>query len=371
MVFINTIAHLLSKPELPCKKQWIWFISSSIFLILTDYPGLLFYGMGASFLVWKIVKRKQYNLLILIFCPLTAYLIYLDQLLPGVEKIVAWQAASRKLETDQPQSVKAIIKWIHKAFHPAFDFVNPMAMSPWISLLIPGFLTVGVGLGSIVFLWKKHYYNSLRILLVCSALLWLLAVPNGMSITRIFLPSSFFMIAILVIGFSDLYFSPTLKIFNICLFFLLLFINIQQVFNPILQLYSMIPYQKVAKDCLETSHNDHIDTIVLSYNTLNSLSIKRYLRQYIHSEPIKIILLSLNFTQDSIPKQPFIFVSHMHEHGQFIDIQHFEKKFGKRTKNLENYVELERLPFNQLWRNELVGKTSQKFAVSTYIVRSE
>ena len=371
MMFINSIAYLMSNPDVPCTKQFIWFISISFFLILTDYPGLIFYGMGSSFLIWKIMHRKQYSLLVLMFCPLIAYLIYIDQLRPGLEKIITWHAASPTLGTDQQQDVKAIIKWIHKAFHPVFDFVNPMAMSLWMSLFIPGILTVDVVLGSIAFLWKKQHCNILRILLVCFALLWLLEVPTGMSITRAFLPSLFFMVAILVIGFSDFYFRPLLRVINLSLFTLLLFINIQQIFNPTLQICSMIPYQQIAKDCLYTANKEHVDTIVLSDNTLNSLSIKRYLRQYIHSSSIQIILLSLDFTQQSIPKQPFVFVSHMHEDGRFIDVQYFEKKFGKLTRNLENYIELERLPFNQLWRNEVVGKTSQKFAVSTYMVRSE
>lgn len=363
--FIYQLVKMLIKQDLTSKRDWFWFVVSASLLILTDYPGLIIYTTGTIFLIRRIVVEKRWILLTPLFLPLASYVVYLHLLIPGLESILAWQKPFSLAQTQQDWNFKKIAGSIYHFCRPIVDLVNPAGMSSGSALLLSGLLICFTPLAGIAFLHHKEQRHPVRVLLVCIAFLWLLGISKGLNVTRVFLPSIFFMAALLVVGFTD--FRSPWKAIGWAFFSLLLIINLQQVFQPTLRVYSMIPYRQIALDCLTIAKQQNIHNIVISAHTLNSLSIQRYVQQEAGSDFVSA-LLPVEYDSSSLPPNPFIFVSHMHESQLFIDVQKFQQDFGRKVTNAKNYIDLEQLPFNSLWRNEIAGRTTQKFAVSTYIV---
>lgn len=54
--------------------------------------------------------------------------------------------------------------------------------------------------------------------------------------------------------------------------------NTSQVVHPTLRLYNMIPYEKISSDIVHWSQRYKLNQVLLSDNSLNTLSIQRYLQ---------------------------------------------------------------------------------------------
>lgn len=368
MVFIHSVAIVLASDRLPTRPQWLYCLVSGTALVLTDYPGLIFYLIGAGFWLHHLIRhqRGQWGGWLLLPWLILGSL-YSHQIAPALEQILRWRTP-RALMSQQPElGLKWVAKWLYQSLRPAIDLVNPAAMPIWVSVALPGVLILGLLLGTIAFLWRRaDRQNPLNWLMVACALPWVLTIPVGYSLTRSFLPSQFFMVAILIIGFAHC--KPPIKHLGWALFAFLVVVNLQQVITPTLRCYSLIPYRQVGLDALQFSQQHQNARIVLSDNSLNSLAIERYINQARPDNGAIVRRLPPNFTPEQVPAEPFVFVSHMHEQGQFVDVTRLVTEFKRPAQPLQHYLPLDQLPFNSLWRHELVGRTSQKYAISTYWV---
>lgn len=368
MVFIHSVTLVLASDQLPTRQQWLYCLVSGTALVLTDYPGLIFYLVGAGFLLHHLIRhqRGQWGGWLLLPWLILGSL-YFHQIAPALEQIMRWRTP-RALMSQQPElGLKWVAKWLYQSLRPAIDLVNPAAMPLWVSVALPGIVIMGLLLGTIAFLWRRaDRQNPLHWLMVACALPWVLTIPVGYSLTRSFLPSQFFMVAILIIGFAHC--QSAIKHLGWALFAFLVVVNMQQVITPTLRCYSLIPYRQVGLDALQFSQHHQNARIVLSDNSLNSLAIERYINQARSANGPIVQRLAPNFTPEQVPPQPFVFVSHMHEQGQFVDVTRLATELKRPAQPLQNYLPLDQLPFNSLWRNELVGRTSQKYAISTYWV---
>ena len=108
------------------------------------------------------------------------------------------------------------------------------------------------------------------------ALCWIILVPTGFTFTRIFLPSQFFMVVVLVRATRLP--GKVIRTVATAAAVVLVLINFHEALIPTYRLDSVVPYKQIADDVAAISEAEGIETVMASGNSLNVESIARYLR---------------------------------------------------------------------------------------------
>jgi hypothetical protein len=155
---------------------------------------------------------------------------------------------------------------------------------------------------------------------------------------------------------------------------ILIALCLKEAITPTLRLYNLIPYQQIAEDALEIAQQQKSKTILLSGNSLNTLSIERYINEKIRDgekDKIKIIRLdgdNLELTGEN-KRYPLIFISHIKENDKFIDVKSLATQLNKEFQEIKVYVDLQNLPYNSLWKKRITDRANQHYAIETYLLR--
>jgi len=118
------------------------------------------------------------------------------------------------------------------------------------------------------------------------------------------------------------------------------------------------------------AEKEKVDKIYFSGNSLNNLSIMRYIKN-MEPQSLNTSLIPPNYQPDFLQQGDFLFVSHMGEKNQFVSYKTFQEDFGKKVINLKNYVPFATLPYNKLWKRQIRERGKQDYAVSIYVVRNQ
>ena len=116
--------------------------------------------------------------------------------------------------------------------------------------------------------------------------------------------------------------------------------------------------------------------ILLSANSLNTLSIERYLKQQFtdaETEEIKLVRIKSNIAKEIKEDLsfPLIFISHMKEGEEFTNVNALSKQLNKSSQEVEKYINLQNLPYNPLWKNRIINSAHQPYAVQTYLLENQ
>ncbi|MEM9275979.1 MAG: hypothetical protein AAGA80_23915, partial [Cyanobacteria bacterium P01_F01_bin.143] len=181
----------------------------------------------------------------------------------------------------------------------------------------------------------------------------------------------FFMIAIIIYHLSSL--NKTGKVVYLLVIGLMISLCLKEIISPTLRLYNLIPYEQIATDALVAAKNQEVDFILLSNNSLNLLSIERYLKQQLaneSTEEVQVIQLE-NIMLETMNNQlnyPAIFVSHMKEGDKFKDVKLISEGLGKSFQEIKGYIKLQELPYNPLWKKRVTNSAQQAYAVQSYLL---
>jgi hypothetical protein len=257
------------------------------------------------------------------------------------------------------------LKLAYLSLRPGLDLVYAAALPTAIALVVaPAVLAV------IVFAAVREAARgrlSAELLIPLLALGWIIAVPTGFAFTRIFLPSQFFMVVVLVqalqSGGAVLRGSAAVAVTALTL------ANLHQAAMPTYRLDSIAPYRQIADDVIDAAKANGITIVMASDNSLNVESIFRYMRDRAPSSGIRLLTVTemdLARRAAELQGSPFIFISHMGGGGPFVAIH----RLAQRTSELaRGYVPLRELPYNDLWRRRYLERAGQPDAIDVWIVR--
>jgi hypothetical protein len=262
-------------------------------------------------------------------------------------------------------------KLIYLSLRPGLDLIYGAGINPILAIGLSILLLSLYIYGFILILRKEPRKPAILWLLVISAI-WLAAAPTGYSFTRIFLPSHFFIIAVIVRSLNFLN-KPSRLIYWFILGTLIA-LCLKEAITPTLRLYNLIPYQQIAEDALEIAQQQKSKTILLSGNSLNTLSIERYINDKIRGgEKDKITIIRLDGDNLQLTEEhktyPLIFISHIKENDKFIDVKSLATQLNKEFEEIKGYVDLQNLPYNSLWKKRITDRANQHYAIETYLLR--
>ena len=363
MAFIDSISRILAAKKYSDKYLLLWLVLSGGALVCTDYAGVIYYVAGVAFLLLRAIMFRQLQPLLFVSLPAVPALFVALGSLGNIQAILHWDV--KAAAGINWQGFLGLAKWLYLGFRPALDLIYPASLPVVLAIALP-------------LLWlAMFFYCAFKLFsrsesrlenydwIILLALLWLPFVPTGYSFTRLFLPSQFFMIAVMTWGFINS--GRGIKLMGFLSLGLLFFINLSQVFNPTLRLYNLIPYKEIASDIVNFAQQEKITRVLLSDNSFNTLSIERYIQKNPQARALKVNRVGTDLVE-KIPQlrtQPFLFASHMDESNQFVDIPGI---FPDNSSMLTGYIALEQLPYNQLWKQRLLDRSSQPYAVQVYII---
>jgi hypothetical protein len=368
MFYIQKLSQLVTKPELATKKRWTIYLLTSACLILLDYPGVVVFLVGSALLCLKFFQLGKFNKVLLALLPLTCLLIYLFQLVPGLQSILAWKTTANSQTTFNNINFAELSRWFANAFRPVLDLFSSLQKDWVTALLAPVVFAIGLFVCFLMFVLKflrqnKHQISNNTIVAVFG-FYWILLVIAGHNLTRVFLPALFFMPAFLILTTDRL--PRMFTKLNPALFGLLIVVNFSQILSPTLHLYSVIPYKTIASEAIRLAQKEKINDIFLSANSLNSQSVKWYIEKNSNLE-VHVFLVSTGSEPELLNKKNFIFISHMGESNNFVDYKTFST--DQQTANVKTYIKLDDLPYNSLWKDEIKSRAFQDYAISVYLVK--
>lgn len=362
MAFIYIIILLLLEKVQTSFVYLFALFLISLALTLSNFTSLIYLFPGLFICLYK----RHYRPFLAIFIAFCIGFAAVVIVCPGdIKAILNWQVVlSQGISTDK-FSLISFAKQVYFGIRPGLDLIYPAGFPVVIALGLPILLIIlyFIQLGRLG--WQNKSNLALQFILINSCI-WLLVAPTGYAFTRFFLPSQFFMVAILVKG---IYSSKKLwmVIFSLVVIGMVI-INIKEVVQPTLRLYSMIPYEEIASDVIKQSQVNDVKTIILSNNSLNTKSIEYFLNKKLESTSINLTILFWNPKLD-MPAIPLIFVSHLEENEEFTSRKTLAKKWNLTPEKLQGYIKIERLPYNFLWRQRISDRASQPEALITYILR--
>ena len=252
-------------------------------------------------------------------------------------------------------------------FRPGLELVYAAPLPTSIALVLPPALFAVVLLAACRQAVGVRGRSSAEPLIPLLALSWILLVPTGFTFTRLFLPSQFFMVVVLVRATR----SPekTLRAAATAAAAVLVLVNLYQALIPTYRLDSIIPYRQIADDIAAISEAEGIETVLASDNSLNVESIRRYLN--CHTDGGRIRFLAVNDAElarraTELNGRPFLFISHMGGKGAFIDIHQLTQGTPRLVRE---YVPLRNLPYNDLWKRRYTERADQPDAIDVWVVR--
>jgi hypothetical protein len=363
MAFVDAISRILAAKNRPSNYLLLWLAFSGLALMGTDYAGVIYYAAGVAFLLIRAIRLRQAKPFFVALIPILPALYLALKSLGNIQTIITWDLHSS--QAISWNHLGDLIKWLYLACRPALDLVYlaplPTALAITLPLLWLALLFYGA--------YKLFKQTSWRFenadWMIFIALLWLFFIPLGYSFTRLFLPSQFFMLVVIIWGIINS--VKRIKLTGLIILSLLLLIDLKQIISPTFKLYNLIPYREIAVELETLSQQRGIKQILLSDNSYNTLSIQHYLQKNPEMRDVEVKRVGSDLLQrfPQLKEQKFLFVSHMDEDGHFVDIT---KILPGRSQKVASYISLEELPYNSLWKNRFVERSSQPYAVQIYVV---
>ena len=374
MAFIALVASVLTK-DIDDISYWqlIALGLSALGLLLTDYIGIIYFLIGLIYLVIQSWRVRSSKLLIpILISGLIFFVIIFSffDLLGTIDNILNWPvSASQNIDN----SSRGLIEWaklVYLSLRPGLDLIYSAGLNLPLALGFPIILLILYAY-SWLSIWQKSKSLLPVQLILLSSVVWLFAAVTGYSFTRLFLPSHFFMVAIIIYHISSM--NKIGKVASCLVIGLMISLCLQEVISPTLRLYNSIPYEQIAIDTLNSAKQKDIKTILLSNNSLNLLSIEHYLRQQIsheNLEEIEIIQLENNILQeiDNNSNSSLIFISHLKEGEKFKDVKIISEQLNKSFQEIKGYIKLQDLPYNRLWKKRITNSAQQAYAVQSYLL---
>lgn len=374
MAFIAMVAKVIESK----KKLNYWQITvlglTSLGLLLSDYSGIIYYLPGFVYLlVQSFYNRRLYKYLFIVG---GAGLLFLVTMLfslnigTNIQYILNWPVAASQNTSQINGGFIKFAKLIYLSLRPGLDLVYGAGIHPVLAIGLASILLI-LYIYSFLAMLKQSKNKPSIVWILLISIIWLLAAPTGYGFTRLFLPSHFFMIAIMIYSIDFL--NKASRVIYWIILGVLIAICLKEVIRPTLRLYNLIPYQQIAKDTLEVAREQKSKAILLSGNSLNTLSIERYMKQQIKNpekEELKIVILDSNLKQvEEYKTYPLIFISHMEENEEFIEIKALAMRLNKEFKEIQGYVYLQDLPYNSLWKKRITDRANQRYAIQTYLIK--
>jgi hypothetical protein len=339
MIFIDAISRILSNKKATSNYQLLWLLLSGFALLFVDYSSIIYYVSGVLFLLIRSLVIKERKSLVTALISISPLIFLAIISIKSIKAIISWdiQASSGI----QGMSFLELAKWLYLACRPVFDLIYPASLPTVIAIFLP-LLILGLLLYSGIILFYKapqRWQQNDWILLI--SMLWVPLALTGYGFTRLLLPSQFFIVAVMI--WAIFCSRKPIKLIGLIIIGILLFINLTEVAKPTLRLYNIIPYSEIATDLVEFSQQQGVNQIFLSNNSLNTLSIHRYITKIDRTKELQIRRVDSTFLDNvsELKQQSFLFVSHLDENDQFVDIRKF---LPSNLQNLKNYVLLENLP---------------------------
>ncbi|WP_158500411.1 glycosyltransferase family 39 protein [Xenococcus sp. PCC 7305] len=375
MAFIATVAWILQENSKNLSQWQITALGlSSLGLLLSDYSGIVYFLVGLIFLIVQAFRMRSYKPLIPILVSVLIFVIIIFScfnFLETVHNILNWPVAASQNINNSSRGLVELAKLAYLSLRPGLDLIYSAGISLPLALGLPIVLLLLYAY-SFVSIWKTHKSSLAVQLILISSVIWVFASVTGYSFTRIFLPSHFFMVFIIVYHVSSM--SKTWKVASYLILGLMISLCLKEVIRPTLRLYNLIPYEQIATDTLNLAKSQKANTILLSNNSLNSLSIERYLSQQIEQSKIEaaqVVKLGSNTLKkinNNELNSPVIFISHMKEGEKFQDVQIISKQLNKSFQEIQGYIKLQDLPYNPLWKKRITNSAQQPYAVQSYLL---
>jgi hypothetical protein len=345
---------------------------SGFLLIFFDFIGLLYYVPGA-FLVLNNMRMRKENIgrgiMLLLLPPVLAGLILSPVIISVAGNMLTLSASMMHSVDKEAGGIKFILKRLFNSSRPFVELTDISFRNisvPLAQLALYGTLLFLGTINLIMETWRRKDQGMLLILAV--AYLWIITFFTSNSLTRIFLPSQFFMAAIII---YTLFQNKALLPLKIAVYILLTgFSLLFMLFAPFKHFNSIVPYRQIAAEALRTAQERKIGTILISKTSLNNDSVFRYMLQKNKPGGIEIGWVNPEYRTDEIPDKDFLYLSYMGENGKYIDPDKLaDAKMKRKAVAVENYIELERLPYNSYWKKNISDKAIQKYAFIMYVIR--
>ena len=365
MANIDAVSRLAEDDGIPSSARLAWYLASGAALVAIDFPGLLYLGIGAACLASKWLRTGHVRLipiLALPLLPLAGFFVANGSL---VADLLRWSPDSD--EAAVLASAFDFLKSTYLRFRPGLELVYAAPLPTPLALFLAPAIFAVVLLCAFRQAVDGRGRSSTELLIPLLALSWIILVPTGFTFTRIFLPSQFFMVVVLVRATR----SPPKALGTVAAIatVVLVLVNLHQVVIPAYKLDSVIPYKQIAGDVAALSETAGIETVLVSNNSLNVESIARYLDRHTLNRPIRFLAVSdaeLARRATELNGRPFLFISHMGGRGPLVDIH----RLTQRTPELvRGYVPLGDLSYNDFWKRRYTERALQPDAIDVWIVR--
>jgi hypothetical protein len=365
MAFIDAVSRLLASEAQAARGMLVWLAISGTALVCSDYAAVFYYIAGFVMVGLYSMARRCVKPLLVVAVPGLVFAIVTALTFSNILAIKNWDVEG--YQGPALGGFSALAKWLYLACRPALDLIHQAPLPLPLAL---GFPLILIGL---IFLASWQLWGQANSLvspqgwLLVVALLWVPFILTGYSFTRLFLPSQFFMVSIL--GWWSLTTANWLKYAGLISLGLLLVLNLSQAISPKLKPYSLIPFRAIATDLVDYGQAHDINQVLLSNNSLNTLSIEHYIHQLAGSDPLqtkRVDRAEATAILEQNQGMPFLFVSHMGENGQFLDVKTLPIQ---DRKLLNSYVSLAGLPYNSLWLKRYSDGAGQSHIVQTYEMR--
>lgn len=369
LLFLAAMAHvyvvtiLVQSPGRPRLRFFFLFVVTGTFLSTVDYSGFIYYVVTAAFLLILWLHRGHERYLKILLLPALPVLLFLAVNTHMIGSLLAWDVAGYQGHTSS--SILGLMRSAYFACRPALDLVYPAALPTGAALVLPAALFASVVFSAVV-CWYSGCSRTAISLAVVLGFTWVALIPFGFTFPRLFLPSQLFMVFLLVLAASRA--RAWLRVIPLVAAGVLVLVNLSQTVRPTYPLYSVIPYSRIADDAADVCRGKGICRVLVSDNTLNSLSILRYLER----EPDVPRLHAYAADQDSLRAldtvengSPFIFISDMGERNRYVDIGKLQHR---RAVMVSRYVPLDALPYNAMWRHRYEERARQPDAVELWVV---
>ena len=365
MANLDAVSRLAEGDEMPSSKRLAWYVISGAALVAIDFPGLLYFGIGAAYLGLHWLRARRWRLLPILVLPLLPFPGFFLVNRSLIADLLRWNPA----ESHAALAADAydILRLTYLNFRPGLDLVYAAPLPKPIALVLPPALFAVILFGAFRQAVGERGRSSAEPLIPLLALFWILLVPTSFTFTRLFLPSQFFMVVVLVRAAR----SPekTLRTAASAAAVVLVLVNLYQALIPTYRLNSVIPYGQIADDAAAICETEGIETVLASDNSMNVESIFRYMDGHAVSRRIRFLAVNdaeLARRATELNGKPFLFISHMGEKGAFIDIH----RLTQRTPRLvRGYIPLRDLPYNDLWKQRYTERAYQPDAIDVWIVR--
>jgi hypothetical protein len=364
MWFIHAVSEFLAKDVRFQAKSWNVLLAGFC-LLMADYSAVVLYGVGCVFITVRNFRQGNGKATGWLLIPPALLLVVLAPVIaPNLAHFATWSARSTLDNVGGHQMVKTV----YDKFRPLVDLADISYRNieiPLLQLVAYGVLLL-TGVGVSAALIKRNRPSALPFLVAVAFAYLPTAAATQISPSRVYLCSQFFMAALIVQGWRWL--EAQYHRAAVVGGALLLGLAAWMALHPVPRFNSLPPCHDIANDILMESHDLGISKVLISDNSLEGHPVRRYLLQE-GLEPGAVGLLSTTFTAQDLPSAPFLYLSYMGDQGLgCLDLGRISS--GRHgIVPLKEYVKLDNLPYNRIWKKNLQNNSTQDAAFILYAIR--